>query len=183
MGDDTSKDKAKSSSGKGGQHKKGDKQVKKSSTSKDVKASAKAVDNAAESDGIAIPKQVDLMWTIALVVVAFVIGFFARGAFLDGAITTVSPVNSLSSVGSGADAGAPPLSDSEMKTDQLPPGHPVIGGDTTQTGGSTTQTGSSSAQGSVSSAGGATSEVPASGPLTPGGQSVEVKGNDTQKKP
>jgi hypothetical protein len=77
-----------------------------------------------------IPQQVDLTWTIALVVVAFVVGFLIRGLFTPAGASYESPTQGLNPPPGGQ--YAPALPPEQLEKGELPAGHPPISG-TTQT--------------------------------------------------
>jgi len=115
----------------------------------------------AASASVGLPQQVDLMWAIALVVVAFVIGFMVRGLFPATPATSPSVSDSISApAGTGA---APTLTPEQLNEGELPAGHPSIG-DGSQP---STATAPSGSMGDVKS------DVPPSGDIPAGGQSVE----------
>jgi len=109
---------------------------------------------------VGLPQQIDLMWAIALVVVAFVIGFMVRGLFPTTPAVSPSVTNSIPAP--AGTEGAPTLTPDQLNNGQLPTGHPDIGG--SQPGTATAPSGSM---------GGVKSDVPPSGDIPPGGQSVE----------
>jgi hypothetical protein len=99
--------------------------------------SEKAKKQSAEVQSV-IPQQVDLTWTIALVVVAFVVGFLIRGLFIPAGASYRSPTQGFNPPGGGQ--YAPALTPEQMEKGELPAGHPPIGG-TTQTPSPTTEKG------------------------------------------
>jgi len=113
--------------------------------------------------GLGLPEKVDLIWTIAFVVAAFVLGFFIHGLLSPG--QTATPVLNSAQSGAMGTGNAPVLTPQQMQSGQLPPGHPDIGGQpsrqstqpSTQTGSSSPTSSSSAVQenkGGASSAGG-----------------------------
>ncbi|MDP2210824.1 MAG: hypothetical protein Q8J63_03675 [Candidatus Aquicultor sp.] len=120
-----------------------------------------------------IPQSVDLVWTVAFVVVAFVVGFFVGRIFMPE--TTASPAlsdtfNTAPSVQGEQSAPAPALTE-EQAQQGVPQGHPSLGGETTQSGGVSDgfmPAGTGGGMGDLKS------DVPATGDLTGGGQSVDV---------
>ncbi|MCL6473000.1 MAG: hypothetical protein K6T91_09365 [Firmicutes bacterium] len=168
MGDEISKDKNNVAPGKSEAPEKDGKTLKKSSG----KSAAKSEPADGEVAGLSMPKQVDFMWTVALVVVAFVFGFFV-GALLKPTSTTPTSSGLSDYSTQGQSGSAPPLSSEQLNSGQLPAGHPSIGGDSTQSSSSQTQVDQSS--------GHTKSDVPASGDIPPGGQSVEVKPGEDKK--
>ncbi|HZD60588.1 MAG TPA: hypothetical protein VE439_09085 [Anaerolineae bacterium] len=179
MGDKFFDDQAKGTPSKSKTPNKSGKAAKKSPASKaskpGVKAAAKAPAKAKSSEGLNTPQQVDVIWTVALVVVAFVIGFFARGIIMPATTNSTSDISTLAPGTSGnvSNNSAPALSQEELQNGQLPEGHPGIGGETTQSSDTTV------APPSGSEMGHGKSDVPASGPLQEGGQSVGVEGTGT----
>lgn len=143
----------------------------------------------------AIPQQVDLMWTVAIAVVMFVLGFFVNSLFAAPQPgTTAPPTSSLTSPEAGVPGAttAPTLSQDQLEGG-LPQGHPDINGGAS---GESTQSSSQGAGSAPSddgftnvpggadngSMGGKTSDVPASGSLGQDDQSVEVPaGKDPNK--
>ncbi|HEY3375004.1 MAG TPA: hypothetical protein VGK02_08095 [Candidatus Aquicultor sp.] len=157
-----------------------------------------------KSEGLGLPQQVDLMWTVAIAVVAFVLGFFVNSLFAGPQPgTTVPPSSGLSSSasgvsGAGGSTTAPTLTEAQVNSGQLPSGHPDLGVGTT--GGTTGTTAPAMSQGQIDAATGftkvtsgtasghgtgasKTSDVPASSSVVPKSQSVEVPaGKDPSKK-
>lgn len=138
------------------------KAAKKPSSSK-AKPVAKPAAKGNAAEGLNLPKEIDLIWVVALVVVAFVVGFLIRGLFPANANTVSTSDLSTYPSGSG-NTSAPPLSSDQLNKGQLPQGHPNIGGESSQTGAVQTPP--------VPSMGNVKSDVPPSGALAPGGQSV-----------
>lgn len=144
------------------------------SAAKSTKPQAKAP--AAKPAASDQPLKIDVVWVAAFVVVAFVAGFFVRGLFITPATTTPSVNDSFTNI-PGAQGGqtAPPLEEGQLQ-EGLPQGHPSIGGETTQSGAAPTAPGGSGGMGNIQS------DVPASGPLTNDGQSVEVPEGQKNEK-
>ncbi|HCG99252.1 MAG: hypothetical protein A2074_00315 [Candidatus Aquicultor primus] len=121
-----------------------------------------------------IPQSVDLVWTVAFVVVAFVVGFFVGRIFMPE--TTASPAlsdtfNTAPSV--QGEQSAPALTE-EQAQQGVPQGHPSLGGETTQSGGAPAAPDGFMPPGSEGGMGDLKSDVPAAGDVTGEGQSVEV---------
>lgn len=137
-----------------------------------VKPTVKPAAKSSPIGGSNLPNQVELIWAVALVVVAFVIGFLIRGFFpANLANTNTASTSDLSTYSSGSGSGnAPPLSPDQLNSRQLPQGHPDIGG-FSQTG-TATQTPIEPSTGNVKS------DVAASGAVPPGGQSVTPAENN-----
>ncbi|MDI6717149.1 MAG: hypothetical protein QME63_09430 [Actinomycetota bacterium] len=130
----------KDSKGKGKTKNTSDKAVKKDSS----KSSANPL------EGLGLPEKVDLIWTIAFVVAAFVLGFFIHG-LLSPPQTTPTPLLNSTQAGASGSSGAPVLTPEQVQSGKLPPGHPDIGGQPSgQSTQPSTQTGSSSATSSSS---------------------------------
>ncbi|MBI4734206.1 MAG: hypothetical protein HY779_05270 [Rubrobacteridae bacterium] len=135
------------------------------------KSSKKASSN---KQGFQIPEQIDIIWTIALIVAAFVIGFFAHGWFeapkIDDTLspmmqTTPGDLSSSESQGGGG-MNAPALEESQLNGG-MPSGHPNID----DSGNAVDE----------KSSNGAKSDVPAAGSTD--SKSVEVeKDPDSSKK-
>jgi len=60
-------------------------------------------------------QNIGLVWAVGLVVVAFVVGFFIRGLFMSSAQT------------GGNMMQAPPLTEEQMRSGEMPSGHPSVG--------------------------------------------------------
>jgi hypothetical protein len=118
-----------------------------------------------------IPQSVDLVWTVAFVVVAFVVGFFVRGIFEPAPTVSTGLSDTFNTAPSvQQEQSAPPLSEDQAQQG-IPQGHPSIGGETTQSGGVSDGFMPAGTGGGM---GDAKSDVPAAGDLTGKGQSVEV---------
>ncbi len=89
---------------------KGSKKTKKStkSTSSNQQKSSQEFDLMSQSIG--------LVWAVGLIVVAFVVGFFVRGLFLPMGTT-------------GSSTQAPPITEEQMQSGEMPAGHPSVGGE------------------------------------------------------
>ncbi|MHB8842707.1 MAG: hypothetical protein ACYC56_13150 [Candidatus Aquicultor sp.] len=177
MTDDISKDKDQNAPEASKAPKQSNKPAKKPASSGAKKTVAKPVP-ANVTNELGLPQKVDFMWTVAFVVVAFVLGFFIRGLFLPAdSGSAISTTNSISGdvSGSGANGAAPALTEDQLNS-QLPTGHPNINNTSPQT--STPPAASSS--GASGALGNVKSDVPATGGLDPTGQSVEV--TDPAKK-
>lgn len=143
------------------------KAAKKPSSSK-AKPAAKPAAKGNAVEGLNLPKEVDLIWVVALVVVAFVVGFLIRGLF--PANTNTASTSDLSTYSSGSgNTSAPPLSSDQLNNGQLPQGHPNIGGESSQTG--AVQTPPEPSVGNIKR------DVPPSGDIPAGGQSVTPTDN------
>ncbi|MBE0447919.1 MAG: hypothetical protein IBX64_07460 [Actinobacteria bacterium] len=174
MGDDFFENQVEDTPSKSKAPNKNSKESSKSPENKTANSGTKAVIKtpvgAQLSEGLKLPQQVDIIWAIALIVVAFVIGFFARGVIMPPATTITSTDNMVTPAprASGYE-GAPPLSMEQLQSGKLPQGHPSIGGDTTQSGGESTTSPSGTGMGDIKN------NVPASGPLQEDSQPVEAK--------
>ncbi|MBS3909142.1 MAG: hypothetical protein KGZ93_05905 [Actinobacteria bacterium] len=147
--------------------------AKKAQASKATGTGGGAQDNPAVETGI--PQSVDLVWTVAFVVVAFVAGFFIRGVFMPA--TTASPgLSETFNTAPGAQGmpqggqSAPALSEDQVQQG-IPQGHPDIGGETTPSGAAPDGFMPPGGKGGM---GDVKSDVPATGDLSGDGQSVEV---------
>jgi hypothetical protein len=133
------------------------------------KTAKKQPSKASKKQGFQIPEKVDIMWVVALIVAAFVIGFFVRGAIEQPVTdTALSPmmqdspgdVSSSQSQGGSGNMGAPALNESQLNGGQMPSSHPKIDDE-------------GNLVGTPGAGSGAKSDVPASG--SPEGKSVDVK--------
>lgn len=173
MADDISKDTDQDVSEPSKTPKQSSKPAKKPASSGVKKVASKPKTQTSAMSELGLPQKVDFMWTIAFVVVAFVLGFFIRGLFLPSdSGSAISSTNNISNsydsgVSGGGTGGAPALSEDQLNK-QLPANHPSIPGVTPQPSTTATFPTSSGAMGNVKS------DVPASGALQSGGQSVEV---------
>jgi hypothetical protein len=129
------------------------------------KKTSKKTSSRSKNQGFQIPEKVDIIWTVALVVAAFVVGFFVRSALEPSTTmdTTLSPMmqSSPAELSGGQNpggAGAPALDESQLNQG-MPSGHPNID----DNGSIVTEPSSGSTQ----------SDVPAAG--SPEGNSVDVK--------
>jgi len=186
MGGDFFEEEVKETPSKSEAPKESSKTAKKPSTGKTAKSGAKAAATTPAKDqsleGISIPQQVDVIWAVALVVVAFVVGFFVRGLFLPAA--TITPADNISTFAPGAPSGAPgsaPALTEDQVQGGLPQGHPNIGGEPGQSGDEPDQSGGDPAAPSGSGMGNIKSDVPSAGPLVEGGQSVDVEDPDKKE--
>jgi len=183
LADDISKDKEQDAPKTSKAPKQSSKPAKKPASSGVKKAVAKPAP-ANVTNELGLPQKVDFMWTVAFVVVAFVLGFFIRGLFMpsdsgSAISSTNNAAGSFSNSGaSGGTGAAPALTEDQLNSSngQLPTGHPNINGTSTQTSAPPAAL-SSGANGVM---GNTKSDVPAAGNLQPGGQSVEV--TDSAKK-
>jgi hypothetical protein len=140
------------------------------------KTAKKQPSKASQKQGFQIPEKVDIMWVVALIVAAFVIGFFVRGAIeqppaMDATLSPMmqdSPGDVSSSQSQSGSGSAPALDESQLNGGQMPSSHPKIDDQ-----GNIVGTPGTSSSGSKS-------DVPAAG--SPEGKSVDVKKDPGSKQ-
>jgi hypothetical protein len=107
---------------------------KKVSSKKSSAGSKTSKKTASKKQGFQIPEQIDIIWTVALIVAAFALGFFMGGSINAPKVedqtlspmmqTTPGDVSSSESQGGGS-MNAPTLDESQLNG-EMPSGHPNI---------------------------------------------------------